>query len=32
MNSGDWLFHWSYIVVGEDGVPTLKSWQGHAAV
>jgi UDP-2,3-diacylglucosamine hydrolase len=27
LNAGDWLSHWTYITIGEDGVPELKSWK-----
>jgi UDP-2,3-diacylglucosamine hydrolase len=28
LNAGDWLSHWSYVVVGDGGVPELRSWRG----
>ncbi len=27
LNAGDWLSHWTYITIGEDGVPVLRSWK-----
>ncbi len=27
LNAGDWLSHWSYITVGEDGKPALRQWE-----
>lgn len=27
LNAGDWLSHWTYLVVADDGVPVLRSWK-----
>lgn len=27
LNAGDWLSHWSYIVIGDDGIPELRRWE-----
>ena len=27
LNAGDWLTHWTYITLGDDGVPRLESWK-----
>lgn len=29
INSGDWLTHFSYVTVGEAGVPALRTWEGE---
>lgn len=26
LNAGDWISHWTYITIGDDGVPQLKEW------
>ncbi len=26
LNAGDWLTHWTYITVSDDGTPTLRRW------
>jgi UDP-2,3-diacylglucosamine hydrolase len=26
VNAGDWLTHWSYVTVADDGVPVLRRW------
>lgn len=28
VNSGDWVFHRSYVVIAETGAPELREWQG----
>lgn len=28
LNAGDWLSHWTYITIGDDGVPRLERWPG----
>ena len=30
VNAGDWLTHRSYVVVGSDGVPEARVWEGSA--
>ncbi len=27
LNAGDWLSHWTFITIPEDGVPSLRSWK-----
>ena len=27
LNPGDWLSHWTYLVIGDDGRPVLRSWK-----
>lgn len=26
LNAGDWITHWTYITIGEDGHPRLEKW------
>lgn len=31
LNAGDWIHHWTYIVVDEGGRPVLHHWKDQAA-
>jgi UDP-2,3-diacylglucosamine hydrolase len=28
VNSGDWIHHYTYVTIGEDGVPQMRNWEG----